>query len=149
MFGKLKDFFSGKSALVTDAQGQATDRDLQIATGVLLLEMAGKDQDYAPEEVQTIFQVMKTEFSIDEPQVMELLEMADSIRAEKGKIDDFVDAINSGFNEKQRERVLSMIWRVIVADNKIDKFEQRFATQMSNRLKLSAEVAARGKAAAS
>ena len=94
MFNKIKEYFEGEATLQVDKGGNVTDEDLQIATGVLLLEMAGKDEDYAPEEVQTIFRTMEKEFGLEDTEVLALLENAEKIRAEKDKIDDFVAAIN-------------------------------------------------------
>jgi len=142
MFKQLKGFFSGSTGLELDASGQATDHELKIATGVLLLEMAGSDDDYDPAEVQAIFNAMKSQFGVNEDASMDILEAADAMREKAGKIDEFVDAINQNFSLKQKQIVMSMIWKVVMADGKIDKYEKRFATQMMNRLQLTKEQTA-------
>ena len=141
MFDKLKDFFSGAASLQVDASGEATQRDLQIATGVLLLEMAGADDDFAPEEVQAVFRTMEEQFSIKDTDTLDLMEEAQQAREDKGKIDEFVEAINSNFSEQQRQIVLAMVWKVILADEVVEKFEQRFASEVRQRLQLSREQA--------
>ncbi len=140
MFKKVSDFLSGKqSSLEVDASGNPTEDDLLIATGVLLLEMAGSDDDFAPEELQTIYRVMQEEFKIEKGEVYELLSEADNLRNEKGKIDEFVNTINANFKPAQRQKVLSMIWQVVYADGEVERFETRFATQLKFRLKLTDE----------
>ena len=141
MFNKIKEYFEGEASLQVDKSGKVTDEDMQIATGLLLLEMAGKDEDFAPEEVQAIFRAMESEFDLKDTEVMALLEDAEQIRKEKGKIDEIVTSINNNFDTKQKQIVLSMIWRVVMADGNIDKFESRFATQMRFRLQLTEEEA--------
>lgn len=141
MFKKVNEFLKGSVKLDVDASGNPTDEDILIATGVLLLQMAGSDADFAPEEVRTIFQVMKLQFNIEEGEVKSLLEQANSLREEKGKIDEFINIINANFNIKQRQRVLAMLWKVILADSKIDKFETRYATQLKFRLQLTDQEA--------
>jgi uncharacterized tellurite resistance protein B-like protein len=145
MFNKVSDFFKGKTNLLVDASGNPTDEDLLISTGVILLEMAGSDDDFAPEELQTIFKVMQEEFQIDKGEVYSLLNQADLVRSEKGKIDEFVAAINANFKAPQRQRILSMVWQVVNADGHVEKFEQRFATQLKYRLKLTDEEAIEAK----
>jgi uncharacterized tellurite resistance protein B-like protein len=145
MFNKVSDFFKGKTNLLVDASGNPTDEDLLISTGVILLEMAGSDDDFAPEELQTIFKVMQEEFQIDKGEVYSLLNQADLVRSEKGKIDEFVAAINANFKAPQRQRILSLVWQVVNADGHVEKFEQRFATQLKYRLKLTDEEAIEAK----
>lgn len=142
MFSRVVEFFKGETTLQVDASGDATSDDLRIATGVLLLEMAGSDKDFDPEEVHTVFRTMEREFQIDQDEALRLLEAADKLRNEQGKIDEFVAALNNHFSEEQRILVMSMVWQVVIADGKIDKFEKRFAKQVQNRLKLGDEQAA-------
>ena len=110
--------------------------------------MAGSDGDYAPEELQTIFAIMKREFDLTEDEVADLLEIADLSREEKGKIDEFIQLINQSFSEAQRGKILEMVWRVIFADQQVEKFERRFAAQVKSRLQLSDEISQAAKQAA-
>ena len=137
MFNKLKDFFGGSASLQVDASGEATAKDLQIATGVLLLEMAGADDDFAPEEVHAVFRTMEEQFAIKDVDTLDLMEEAQQAREDKGKIDVFVEAINSNFSDQQKQIVLAMIWKVILADEVVEKYEQRFASELRQRLQLS------------
>ncbi len=142
MFEKVMDFFKGEATLDVDSSGDATSEDMQIATGVLLLEMAGSDKDYDPEEVHTVFRTMEREFKIDQDEALRLLELADKLRGQQEKIDRFISTLNDNFSDEQRVLVLSMVWQVVMADGKVDKFEKRFAKQVQTRLKLSEEQAA-------
>lgn len=134
MLSRFKSLFTSGS-LAKDA-----DPGVLLVTGALLLEMAGKDDDYAPEEVQAIFGVLKKQFKLKDEEVMDLLEAADKLREEsadhKDRIGEFVAAINTRLNEQQRLKVLAMIWKVVMADEKVDDFEQKFAAQMKSRLQL-------------
>lgn len=145
MFGKLKSFFKGEStlekSLQADRSGQASAQDLHIAAAVLLIEMAGSDQGIAPQEAEAVCELMQKEFALPEESLPELVQVAVAARKEKGKIDEFVQVINSKFDEGQRQRLLAMIWKIVLADGKVDKFEQRFAVQMYNRFRLSEEQA--------
>lgn len=145
MFDKLKDFFSGDASLQVDSGGEPTKRDLQIATGVLLLEMAGADEDFAPEEVQAAFRTMEQQFDIKDMETLELMEEAQKAREDQGKIDAFIAALNTNFNDKQKLLVLAMVWKVVLADEVVEKYEQRFASELRQRLQLSREQAEEAK----
>ena len=40
------------------------------------------------------------------------------------------------FSEEQRVLVLAMVWKVVIADGKVEKTEKRFARLIQPRLKL-------------
>ncbi len=141
MLNKVREFFSGKTTLEVDKSGEPSSKDLQIASAVLLLEMAGSDKDYAPEEVKACFQVLEQQFNIEDTETLEIFETAEKMREEQGKIDQFVATINEAFNDKQKQLLMAMIWKVIVADEVVEHFEQRFATQLRTRLQLTREQA--------
>lgn len=152
MFKKLKDFFGGDSdsgaggkkaavRLEYDKTGNPTDNDLHVATAVLLIEMAGQDQDIAREEAEAVCTLMQQQFGISEARIPELVEIAISSRKSKGKINEFVSVVNDRFSEEQRTVVLGMIWKIVLADGKIEQYERNFANQMQQRLKLGDEAA--------
>lgn len=150
MFKKIKEYFKGEeTSVLVDKGGRPTERDLHIATAVLLIEMASADQAIAKEEATVVCNTMGAQFGIAEDKLPELVEIAIAARKEAKKIDQFVKAINDSFNDEQRTRILAMIWKVVIADGKVEKFEQRFAKQLQARFKLSDEQAERaGKMAA-
>lgn len=145
MFSKILDFLRGKTNLEMDSSGDPTEKDLQIATAVLLLEVAGSDADYAPEEVQACVAVMNAQFNSEDEETMEILAAAEELRSKAGKIDEFVKAVNQHFSEKQRQLILAMAWKVILADQQIENHEQKFASQLRTRLQLSREQAQEAK----
>ncbi|MDC0357192.1 TerB family tellurite resistance protein [Oligoflexia bacterium] len=142
MLGKIKEFLKGEETEIhVDQDGNPTDEELLIATAVLLVEMASADQVIDRQEAEAVCESMQGQFGIDEERIPEIIEVAVTVRKEQGRIDEFVKAINDSFNAKQKQRVMAMIWKVVMADGKIDKFEQRFATQLKSRLQLSDEEA--------
>ena len=146
MLEKIVDFFHGKTTLEIDKDGKPSESTLKVATAVLLLEMAGIDDDYAPEEVLACKSVLAKQFNLkDDDEALKILEQADSLRGEKEKIAEFVAALNTHFNVKQRQLILAMVWRVVMADEVVDKYEMRFASQVRNRLQLSKEQAEEAK----
>ena len=56
-------------------------------------------------------------------------------------IDEQVELVNSSYDEKQRQLIFSLAWKIVCADGKIENHEKRFASQLRNRLELSREQA--------
>lgn len=145
MFEKFLDFFSGNteigSALEVDANGRPTDKNLHVAAAVLLVEVAGSDDHIAPQEAEAVVKMMSQQFGLDEEEIPELIKLAVVAKKEKGKIDEFLKAINDRLNEEQRQRLFAMVWKVVLADGKIDQGEERLAVAIRYRLQLSKEQA--------
>lgn len=141
MLNKLLGLFKESVDLQKDVSGKPAGEDLQIAAAILFLETAGRDADYAPEEVREIFQAIEVMFGVPESSAMKILEAADRTRQEVKKIDQFVTLINQSFSEKQRMLLMAFIWKVVLADGKIEKDEERYTVQLKNRLRLSDEQA--------
>ncbi|MCC6221161.1 MAG: TerB family tellurite resistance protein [Deltaproteobacteria bacterium] len=141
MFKLLKNFLRGKASLKVDKKGKPLGRDLQAAIGALLLQMAGADEDYAPEEVYTVTRIIQRQLGLDTEEAAEVLEMSDELRLQEKKIDKFVALINESFEPSQKQLILAMIWAVVIADGEVEKFENRFATQIRTRFQLSQAAA--------
>ena len=145
MLGKLLDFLKGGDEtdsskppvrLEVDKSGKPTDHDLHVATVVLLIEMAGTDQEIAREEAEAVCALVQDQFGVDDAKIPEIVEIAIASRKAKGKINEFIQVINERFSDEQRTLILAMIWKIVLADGKIEKYEQNFALQMMNRLRL-------------
>ena len=136
MLKKITQYFTGEATLETDLKGKPTTKDVQLATAVLLLEMAGRDNDYAPEEVKAMADALKAQFHINDEEVVSFLESAESLRGQTAKIDRFIETINTRFSVKQKQLIMAMIWHVARADQRVDVKEQRFSLELKNRLHL-------------
>jgi uncharacterized tellurite resistance protein B-like protein len=146
MFKKFAQLLHGeKHSLTQAADGKPTDKDVLIAVGILLLDVAGSDEDYAPEETDTIFEVMEKHFNISNEKALEVLETADKLRERDRSA--VVEVINQNFSAQQKERVFAIIWRVIVADGRVDRLESRLAAELRTRLQLTEEQVERAKKA--
>lgn len=138
MFERIIDFFRGQRVdLSKDATGQPTDQDLQIAVAVALLEISGSDDEHAPDETRAIFTAMESQLNIHSEEVLRLLEIADEVRTDENRVAEFYTLLNSRFSVAQKQKLFAMIWRVVLADGRVDKYEMRLATQLRFRLQLS------------
>ncbi len=139
MISKLKDFFEGKTTLRFQESGHITGDDLKIATAALLLEVAGADNNYDPHETKMVFDLLVTEFALEASDSYEFLEVANILRKDRKKIKGFIELLCEHFDEGQRERVLSLSWKIAMADSAIHAFESDFCARLGAKLDLTAE----------
>lgn len=127
MLEKLTEFFEGEKSL-DEAVGQGkelTERDLQIATAVLLVEMASADRKISPKEGEAVVSVMSRVFELPPNAVPELVKAAIASRKEQGRVDEFLRCLNERFDREKKVRVMAMLWKVMMADGTIGKDEQQ------------------------
>ena len=148
MFKHIKYFFQGKSSLKDqlgkESKGAADPKEVkihinnlqQIATAVLLVEVAAADNEIVKQEAEAVCRVMQHQLGIPEDEVPQLVEIAVESRKKSGKIDEFVEILADRLGIRERQVILAMIWKVVIADGKIDDFEKEFAADIQYRFRL-------------
>ena len=134
MFDNIEQFLKGEATLNVDKTGQATPRDLQIATAVLLVQMAEIDQNLSDEELASLVSSLNKQFTLSDAEAGHVLEVAQYLCNDGDKIASIISAVNDGFEESQKKTVLAMLWRVMQADGLISRFEATFAAQIASAL---------------
>lgn len=99
-------------------------RKLEIATCTLFIEVAKADSNFAPEEKDKIISYMKSEFGLDEEHVEGLIELAERNIKENDSIYEYTIIINQNFSNDEKYELLKKLWRLILADNKLDIYEE-------------------------
>ncbi len=107
---------------------------IQVATAVILLEVAHADDDFSTEERDRIIDILREEFQLGEEEVAELIEASDQKR--KGTVDlwHFTRIINDTFDDTEKSRIIDYIWQVIFADGKLDKYEDYIVHKLATIL---------------
>lgn len=138
MFEEIRQFFEGGASQEID-QDATCAKELQIACCAILLETAFVDLQYPTAEQETIRVLVSKHFMLDQSQAQGLIDLAGSARLKAEKISELVNLINEMLDEHQRQMLYATIWRVIKADNVIDKRELDIVTKLAKRLRLSVD----------
>ncbi|MCB0359024.1 MAG: TerB family tellurite resistance protein [Bdellovibrionales bacterium] len=145
MFESFKDFFEGSAPLRLDKAGKPAARDVVIATVIVLLELAHQDKEFSEEEFTQIIRGLNREFGLSDAEAGMVMEIADYARKNPERGSEATRVINEHFSDEQKEHILSMLWRVVLADGLVDAFETRYAVLLRTRLNLSLEQAVRAR----
>ena len=131
MFEKLRDIFFTQEGVETSAD---TSRRIQVATAVILLEVANSDEEFSDSERESIVGILKDNFDLSKEEVMELIAVSDEER--KGSIDiwHFANVINENFTDQEKHSVMENIWKVIYADGRLDKYEDHIVHKLARIL---------------
>ena len=135
--------------LDTDGVGQPTSHELQVATVSILLSAARASNHVGTEELMRMTSSLFHEFGTNDEENGDLLAVAELLMKKPEKSDALINAVNKNFTAQQREHILSLAWRVFIADNHVDSTESAFAVELRKKLNLSLEQALRAQHLAS
>ena len=110
---------------------------VQVAICALLLEVAHSDGHYQTVEARVVHDLLADKFELPPADVTELIDYAHQKRDESLDLFQFAREINTHFSRAEKLDVMEGLWRVIYADGELDKYEDAFARQMAQLLRLS------------
>jgi len=136
MLDLINQFF-GKSMSVEESEGEElTDERIPLATCALLLEMAHADQEFNEVERNAITSILAEQFHLSQEMVNELVSVAERERRLSTDLWGFTHLIDARYSEKQKIKVVEILWKVVYADGKVDMHEEYLVRKLSYLLGL-------------
>jgi uncharacterized tellurite resistance protein B-like protein len=133
---KLKEFFSGVERGVPPEAEEDVAYRIQLATCVLLVEIAHSDDHFSEEEEERIIKILKADFDLSDEYAAELLELAHEERKESVDMWRFTNVIDNNYTSEEKERVMESLWKVIYADERLDAMEDHIVHRLAKLLNL-------------
>ena len=134
MIDIVKKFF--QNAPVDEGREEDKSQKIQVATCALLLEVANSDEEFSEIERENIVRILEEDFHLFDEYAQELMELAERERKERIDLWGFTRLINENYSIEEKIRIIEMVWKVIYADGKLDKYEDHLAHKLSKLLKL-------------
>jgi uncharacterized tellurite resistance protein B-like protein len=119
-----------------DGSGQSDKHDLQVATAVLLLEIAKIDDEFTDDERDEIITVLKEHFEISEGEVEKILEVSQKEIDKHLDLYHFTKQINEHFEIDDKIKIIEMVWRVIYTDQHLNGHEDFLVHKFAKLLRL-------------
>lgn len=120
----------------SDSVPDGSEKKIQLATCALFLEVAHADDNFDPEEREKIISVMKKMFDLDAEEVDELINQSNEIVKKSVSLYEFTDVVNHHFNKDDKYKIVKNLWRLILVDEKINKYEEHFVRTINNNFHL-------------
>jgi len=109
---------------------------LQVATCVLLLEVASADDEFHDDERDHIVETMQKRFDLAPEDAHELIEYAHHARQHSSDLWKFTNHINKNCTKDEKLQILSEVWRVIFIDGTLDGHEDYIIHKFARLLNL-------------
>jgi len=133
---KLKNMLTKKPEAAPESQEQDEIERIQVATCIILLEVAKSDDEFSSIEKATVKAILKKKFDVSAEAVEELMEMASKKREESVDLWQFTNLINQNYTKEEKIKIVESAWRVIYADEKLDGYEDHFVHKLAKLLQL-------------
>ena len=133
---RLKRFFAPAGPKQLDAKDDDSALRIQLATCVLLLEVAHSDDEFTVEEGKHIVEIMKEKFDLSAEYVIDLMKLALDERKESVSLWNFTNEIDNNYSQAEKQEVLETLWEVIYADDKLHPREEYIVRRITTLLNL-------------
>lgn len=120
----------------TPGKDQSEFERIQIATCIILLEVAKSDDEFSSIENTTLTAILEKKFQLSSEAAKELMAIADRKREESVDLWQFTNIINKNYTKEEKKKIVEAVWRVIYADDKLDKYEDHFVHKLAKLLQL-------------
>jgi len=112
---------------------------IQIATCIILLEVAKSDDEFSSIEKTTLTAILQKKFELSAEAAEELMEIANRKREESIDLWQYTHLINENYTKEEKRKVVEAVWQIIYADEKLDKYEDHFIHKLAKLLQLKHE----------
>ena len=109
---------------------------IQVATCIILLEVAKSDDEFSSIEKTTLAAILKKKFDLSAEAVEELFKIADKKREDSIDLWQFTNLINQSYTKEEKKKIVESAWKIIYADEKLDKYEDYLVHKLAKLLQL-------------
>ncbi len=135
MFNLKKRLLKQQDAEPVSQEKEDFER-IQVATCIILLEVAKSDDEFSSIEKTTLTAILKKKFKLSAEAAEELMAIADRKREESIDLWEFTHLINKNYTKEEKRKIVEAVWQVIYADEKLDKYEDHFVHKLAKLLQL-------------
>ena len=107
--------------------------EVRFAAAALLVVCARADFEEHPEEQSTILDLLENTFDLDEEGLHELLDLVDPDAAVTD-LQEFTKLVNQHYSAQDKRVLIENLWRVALADGRIDRFEEQPSVSAPGKL---------------
>ena len=141
MFEHLKKLLSNESisASINDLNNVKQERhqkQLQVATAAIFIEMARADGNFSDKEMEHIVKSLKNKFGLEAEYVHELIELSHEELKDSVSLYEFSGIINERFTSEDKNVLLKNLWRLIYTDKTLDKYEDHLIKLIGGMLQM-------------
>jgi uncharacterized tellurite resistance protein B-like protein len=149
----LTDIFDKAFGIEARAEKEtaARERGIQLATALLLIEVAQADYYEDAAEENVVFDLLKSFFHLDDHELYLLVQEARSEADHSASLQQFTRRLHEELSVDEKHKIIEMLWEVALADKHEDHLVRKIAGLLyvshSDLIRIRNDVRARARAA--
>ena len=133
MLRELRDILSTTLAGAEEDAG-GRDHAIRLATATLLVEVVRADYDEHLAEGEAVFDQLQRFFDLSDGETRLLIEKAEQEADHSVSLQSFTRILHERLSLAEKFTVVEMLWRVAVADSRLDKYEDHLVRKVAGLL---------------
>jgi uncharacterized tellurite resistance protein B-like protein len=117
--------------------GETRERELQIATAVILIEVARADFSEDEVEIKAAGDLLRTHLGLSHDDVATLIDEAQRQADHSASLQSFTRQLHEELSLEEKHRIVELLWRVALADESLDKHEDHLIRKVAGLLYVS------------
>ena len=139
MLNLAKQFFDRHLKADASDTEQGQEHTIQVAAAALLVEVGRADFDVSPDEEAHIQHYIQQTLGVDDAELGELVVAAKWESENSTSMHEFTRLIHAEYTLDQKRELMRQLWRVALADGRIDRYEDYVLRKIAELLYLSHE----------
>jgi len=131
MISNIKKFFEKNLHLDSNTSVAEKSARLPLATAALMFELLKSDQLVDEREIETLIQVLRRTFKLDEKKLQEVIALAEGEARRATSLYEFTSLINADYSYAERVELVESLWEVAYADQHLDRYEDHLVRKVA------------------
>ena len=106
----------------------------QLAATSLMILTAKYDGEFDEVEKAEILKMIRDFYSFDKNKIDRIFETALSLTEKANDIHQFTSELNKSLNDDEKLSIIKMLWKIVIADGRIDDYENALIRKISGLL---------------
>ena len=136
MLKELREILN-KTLVKSEEGSEDRDHGLRLATATLLVEIVRADHEEDLAEGVAVLSQLKSFFDLSEEETSLLVKEAEQKADHSVSLQDFTRVLHERLSVREKHSVIEMLWRVALADSRLDKHEDHLVRKVAGLLYVS------------
>jgi uncharacterized tellurite resistance protein B-like protein len=137
MIVSIKRFFENQLKVHSAETPAVKNHRLQLASAALMIELLKTDRHIDERETSAVKKILLNTFALTPTELDEIIELAEKEAAQAVSLYEFTSLINEGYSYEDKVLLIENLWRVALADDHLDKYEEQLIRKTADLVYLS------------
>lgn len=137
MISGIKRFFEKQLAASSLETAVSREHRLRLASAALLFELLKTDRHIDARETATLRDILMRNFKLEAREIDDIIVLAEEEARQAVSLYEFTSLINESYDYEERIQLIENMWRLALADNHLDKYEEQLIRQTADLIYVS------------